>query len=274
MYKRQVIEGAIQLAEELGVKFVSNANVTAINSKENQVSSLTVNNEKIYCDLVVSGADYAHTETLLKNKDRNYSNGYWDKKLLAPSALLFYVGFDKPLDKVIHHTLFFDASFDEHANSIYDDQTWPEKPLFYASFPSKTDDTVAPEGKEAAIFLIPLAPDLEDTEELRGKYFDIILNRLEKHTGQTLKDDILFQRSYCVNDFKEDYNSLRGNAYGLANTLTQTAFLRPKLKSKKLKNLFYTGQLTVPGPGVPPALISGKLVSELITNNFNNEKSI
>jgi phytoene desaturase len=188
---------------------------------------------------------------------------------MAPSSLLFYVGFSKKLKNVLHHTLFFDAAFDDHAVEIYDKPAWPENPLFYASFSSKTDPTVAPEGKEAAVFLIPLAVDLEDTEELREKYFNIILKRLEKLTNQDLADHVLFKKSYCVQDFKDDYNSFRGNAYGMANTLFQTAFLRPKLKSKKVKNLYFTGQLTVPGPGVPPALISGKLVSDLITQNQN-----
>jgi phytoene desaturase len=165
---------------------------------------------------------------------------------------------------VEHHSLFFDVDFDIHAEAIYDEPKWPENPLFYASFPSKTDENAAPNGKEAAIFLIPLAPGLEDNQNLRDLYFEKIITRLEKLTQQELKSSILFKESFCVNDFIKDYNSYKGNAYGMANTLFQTAFLRPNLRSRKVKNLFFTGQLTVPGPGVPPALISGKLVADLI----------
>jgi len=215
-------------------------------------------------ELVISGADYRHTESLLPAASRGYSNSYWDKRVMAPSSLLFYVGFSKPLEKVLHHTLFFDGSFDEHAVEIYDRPAWPKNPLFYASFSSKTDDSVAPEGMEAATFLIPLAPDLEDSPEMREQYFSIILERLERLTKQKLKNNIIFKKSYCVQDFKDDYNSYKGNAYGMANTLLQTAFLRPKIKSKKVKGLYFTGQLTVPGPGVPPAIISGKLVTDLV----------
>jgi len=175
-----------------------------------------------------------------------------------------YVGFDKKIENVEHHSLFFDVDFDIHAEAIYDNPKWPEEPLFYASFPSKTDENCAPEGKEAGIFLIPLAPGLEDTKELRELYFEKIITRLEQLTDQKVKNNIIFKESFCVNDFIKDYNSYKGNAYGMANTLLQTAFLRPKLKSKKVKNLYFTGQLTVPGPGVPPSLISGKLVSDLI----------
>jgi phytoene desaturase len=252
------------LAKELGVQIVTAANVEKIEVQKNKATSLIVNGEKIEADIILSGADYHHSETLLDEKYRAYSEKYWDKKIFAPSSLLFYVGFDKKIENVEHHSLFFDVDFDIHAHDIYDSPKWPEDPLFYASFPSKTDSSSAPEGKEAGIFLIPLAPGLNDTQELREKYFEKIITRLEKLTQQNIKQHILFNDSFCINDFIKDYNSYKGNAYGMANTLLQTAFLRPKLKSKKVENLFFTGQLTVPGPGVPPSLISGKLVAELI----------
>ncbi|WP_295335280.1 NAD(P)/FAD-dependent oxidoreductase [Flavobacterium sp.] len=262
-----VIVAMESLAKELGVTFQLNANVDKIIVNDGKASAIVVNGETINGDVILSGADYHHSETLLEPKYRAYSEKYWDKKTFAPSSLLFYVGFDKKIENVEHHSLFFDVDFDTHAAAIYDTPQWPKEPLFYASFPSKTDDNAAPEGKEAGIFLIPLAPGLKDTAELRNLYFEKIITRFEKLTQQTVKENIIFRESFCVNDFIKDYNSYKGNAYGLANTLLQTAFLRPKLKSKKVKNLFFTGQLTVPGPGVPPSLISGKLVAELIEKN-------
>ncbi|WP_233861069.1 phytoene desaturase family protein [Tenacibaculum piscium] len=263
MYK--VIEAMHTLAKDVGVEFKTNANVQEISVNEvGEAIGLIVNGEFIASDIVLSGADYHHTETLLPQKYRQYSEKYWDKKVFAPSSLLFYVGFDKKLKDVCHHTLFFDTDFDIHAASIYDTPSWPKDPMFYASFPSVTEDSFAPIHKEAATFLIPIAPGIEDTPELREKYFDLIINRLEKLTQQSVKENVIFKESFCVKDFVKDYNSYKGNAYGLANILTQTAFLRPKIKSKKVKNLFFTGQLTVPGPGVPPSLISGKIASDLI----------
>jgi phytoene desaturase len=260
----QVILAMEALAKELGVSIQTNANVESIMVENGTAKGLVVNGQKQTCDLVLSGADYHHTETLLDRQYRQYSERYWRKKTFAPSSLLFYVGFDKKLQNVDHHTLFFDVDFDAHAEAIYDNPAWPDHPLFYASFPSITDDSCAPKGKEAGIFLIPLAPGLEDNETLRESYFDKIITRFEKLTQQSVKKNIIFKKSFCVNDFVKDYNSYKGNAYGMANTLLQTAFLRPKLKSKKVKHLYFTGQLTVPGPGVPPSLISGKLTSELI----------
>lgn len=267
----QVIKGMELLAKEkLGVKFVLNAPIDKINvNDKGKVESINVNGIPIQSDIVLSGADYHHTETLLKPKYRQYSEKYWDSKTFAPSSLLFYVGFNKKLKNISHHTLFFDEEFDAHATYIYDRPAWPDKPLFYASFPSVTDASFAPIGKEAATFLIPIAAGLQDDVIKREEYFDIIINRLENLTNQNVREDILFVKSYCVNDFVEDYNSYKGNAYGLANTLTQTAFLRPKIKSKKVKNLFFTGQLTVPGPGVPPSLISGKIAAELILKTIS-----
>lgn len=263
----QVILGMKKLAESLGVQILTDQNVKQINVSNGKVTGLISNGDIIESDIVLSGADYHHSESLLDKKYRQYSESYWNNKTFAPSSLLFYVGFDKKIKNVNHHTLFFDVDFEEHARDIYDRPKWPEHPLFYASFPSITDSSVAPEGKEAGIFLIPLAPGLEDTPELRERYFNIIIERFEKLTSQEVKKSIIFKESFCVNDFISDYNSYKGNAYGMANTLLQTAFLRPKLKSKKVNNLYFTGQLTVPGPGVPPSLISGKLVSQLIQNH-------
>ena len=267
----EVIKAMESLAKELGVTFKTNANVEKIKVVNGSVEGIVVNGEfHNSADVVLSGADYHHTETLLDDQYRQYSEAYWNKKTFAPSSLLFYVGFNKKLKNVSHHTLFFDEEFDSHAEYIYDTPSWPKDPLFYASFPSISDNAFAPKEKEAATFLIPIASGIEDTEAHREKYFNIIIDRLEKLTNQKLKDEVLFVKSYCINDFVEDYNSYKGNAYGLANTLTQTAFLRPKIKSKKVKNLYFTGQLTVPGPGVPPALISGKIAAESILKHFKS----
>ena len=262
-----IVKGMVSLAESQGVKIHLNSPVDEILLEKNKAVGIKIKNKIILSDIILSGADYQHTETLISPNYRSYSEAYWDKKVFAPSSLLFYVGINKKVKNVSHHTLFFDVDFDTHASAIYDNAKWPDEPLFYANFPSISDPNMAPEGKEACFILIPIAPGLEDTESIRQKYFEIILNRLEKLTGQQLRDSILFKESFCVNDFISVYNSYKGNAYGMANTLFQTAFLRPKLKSKKVKNLFFSGQLTVPGPGVPPALISGKLVAGLIEKN-------
>jgi len=261
-----IVEAMVSLAESLGVTFHTNSAIDKINvDNTGTATGIQVNGKQVQAEVVLSGADYHHSETLLEPKHRAYSEAYWDKKVFAPSSLLFYIGLDKKVKNLAHHTLFFDVDFDEHARVIYDQPEWPENPLFYANFPSVSDPKMAPEGKEACFLLIPIAPGIEDTPEIREKYLNIVMDRLEKLTQQSLKKEMLFCESFCVNDFIEEYNSYKGNAYGLANTLLQTAFLRPKLKSKKVKNLYFTGQLTVPGPGVPPALISGKLVSELIS---------
>jgi phytoene desaturase len=259
-----VILGMEKLAVELGVEIKTEQTVTEIIVDSGTAIGVVANGINLACDIVLSGADYHHTETLLEKKHRQYDESYWAKKTFAPSSLLFFVGFDKKLKNVAHHNLFFDTDFDAHAKEIYDDPAWPANPLFYANFTSITNPKTAPDGCENGFFLIPIAPGIEDTENLRETYFKKIITRFENLTGQSVQNNITFKASFCVNDFVKEYNSYKGNAYGMANTLLQTAALRPKLKSKKVKNLYFTGQLTVPGPGVPPSLISGKLVSDLI----------
>ncbi|TMM53376.1 phytoene desaturase [Maribacter algarum] len=260
----EIIKAMQALAIELGVSIHTNSSVEKIRVENGKAIGISCNGKEIDSDFVLSGADYHHSETLLDEKYRQYSESYWAKKTFAPSSLLFYVGFDKKLKSIEHHNLFFDTDFERHAEEIYDEPKWPSDPLFYANFPSVTDESMSPEGCETGFFLVPIAPGLEDTPKLRKQYFGLIMKRFQLRTGQEIENNIIFKESFCVKDFVEEYNSYKGNAYGMANTLLQTAFLRPKLQSKKVKKLFFTGQLTVPGPGVPPALISGKLVSELI----------
>jgi len=266
-----VVRAMESLALELGVVFETNANISKINVENKKATSIVCNGKTIPSDVILSGADYHHTETLLDQKYRVYSEAYWESRVFAPSSLLFYVGFNKKIKNISHHALFFDVDFEQHAQDIYEVPQWPEEPLFYANFPSITDPSAAPEGMESGFFLIPLAPGIVDSEALRNQYFDKIIARFELLTQQDIKNSIIFKQSFCKDDFVSEYNSYKGNAYGMANTLLQTAFLRPKLKSKKVDSLYFTGQLTVPGPGVPPALISGKLVSELINKSFKNQ---
>lgn len=259
----KIVEGMVSVAKEQGVKFEFNSAVQAIDIDGNKAKGITVNGAFRAFDFVVAGADYHHVEqTLLPPAYRRYTEEYWDKRVMAPSSLIFYLGINKRLNKLLHHNLFFDQDFSKHAVEIYDEPAWPSNPLFYVCCTSKTDTTVAPEGHENVFILVPVAPDLEDTEAIRQKYFNMVLDRLEKLTGESLRDNIVYNRSYAHRDFISDYNAFKGNAYGLANTLKQTANLKPSILNKKVSNLFYTGQLTVPGPGVPPSLISGQVVAE------------
>lgn len=261
----EIIKGMVSLAEEKGVKILLNKNVSKVEVLGNKVKYIHCQKEVFEADYVVGAADYHHIETkLLEPQHRSYSDKYWNSRVMAPSSLLFYVGVSKRVDKLEHHNLFFDEDFKVHAQEIYKTPVWPSKPLFYVSAPSKTDDSVAPNGMENLFLLVPIAPDLEDSDEIRDKYFEILMDRLEDYVGHDIRNSVVYKRSFSVADFKSEYNSFKGNAYGLANTLMQTAFLKPKLISKKLENLFYTGQLTTPGPGVPPSLISGLVVANYI----------
>lgn len=269
----KVIDFMQLIAERQGTTFHWNAPVQKIVVESNRAKAIAVQGEIINVDAVVASADYHHIENdLLPVEFKNYSESYWKKKTFAPSCLIYYLGVSKKINSLQHHTLFFEEDLFQHSIEIYKSPGWPSKPLFYVCCPSKTDDTVAPEGHENLFLLMPIAPGLEDNETIREKYFNIMMRRLEKHAGEKIEEYIDYKKSYCINDFITDYNAYKGNAYGLANTLMQTAFLKPKIKNKKIANLFYAGQLTVPGPGVPPSLISGKIAAGQLLKYLKNEK--
>lgn len=276
MYK--IVQGMYDLAVELGVHFHFNEDVKKISVYNGIAAGVLTENtgtvqhsiNEYSADVIIGAADYHFIETsLLPERSRSYTETYWDKRVMAPSCLIYYVGLNKKLQNLEHHSLFFDVSFDNHAQSIYINKDWPANPLFYVSATSVSDNTVAPAGCENLFFLVPVAAGLNnDTDDIRDRYFDMIVERMERKLGQSIKDSIVYKRSFSSRDFILDYNSFKGNAYGLANTLMQTAILKPSCRSKKVKNLFYTGQLTVPGPGVPPSLISGEVVANEVLRAF------
>lgn len=275
MYR--IVDAMYQLALEQGAKFRFNTPATGIVTGHGRATAVRYTDASgkegsLEADVVVAAADYHFVETkLLLPEDRSYSESYWNKRVMAPSCLLYYVGLNKKLPGILHHSLFFDTDFGVHGKEIYRSREWPSDPLFYVCAPSVSDETVAPAGCENLFFLIPVATGLEgDTEELREKYFRQIIRRYEQQIGTSVEDAIIYKKSYSVSDFMTDYHSFKGNAYGLANTLSQTAVLKPSCRSAKVRNLFYAGQLTVPGPGVPPSLISGEVVAGEVARVFSH----
>lgn len=268
----KIIEGMETIARSHGVKFEMNSPVQSIVMNGVAAKGVSIKNQVKEVDYILASADYHHVEQhLLPSAMRQYGEKYWSTRAMAPSSLIFYLGINKRVKNLLHHNLFFDKDFAKHAREIYDHPQWPSDPLFYVSCPSKTDSSVAPAGHENIFILIPIAPGLEDTETIRAQYFDLVMSRLESLTGDSIRESVVYKRSYALNDFSADYHAFRGNAYGLANTIGQTANLKPSIKNKKVNNLFYTGQLTVPGPGVPPSLISGQVVAkELIRQDRKN----
>ncbi|WP_439582890.1 phytoene desaturase family protein [Dyadobacter bucti] len=266
----KVADAFKKIAQNAGVQFRNSQKVEKLEISNGNISHLHANGFCKKVAAVVGSADYHHIETALLEKDyRSYPESYWENRVFAPSCLLFYLGINKKIARLRHHNLFFDEDFEQHAIEIYKDKKWPAKPLFYVCCPSKTDQSVAPEGSENLFVLMPIATGLSDPENVREQYYQLLMERLEKFAGEDIRSHVVFKKSYATSDFITDYNAYKGNAYGLANTLMQTAIFKPKLKSKKVGNLFYAGQLTVPGPGVPPAIISGRIAANELLKFLN-----
>jgi phytoene desaturase len=271
----QIIDGMKSVAEKNGVKIVAGAEVVNFTIENNKIVGVNTKKGVFAAEVVVASADYHHIEqTVLPQAYRTYDENYWNNRKLAPSSLIFYIGLNKKINHLLHHNLFFDSDFEQHAEEIYEKPMWPSKPLFYVSVTSKTDLNSAPEGGENLFILIPVATNLSSDESLRDKYYEMVMDRLENRTGETIRNAVVYKRSFAHEEFTLDYHSYKGNAYGLANTLMQTSILKPKMKSKKVENLYYAGQLTVPGPGVPPSIISGKVVATLIKNEVKTTTNI
>lgn len=259
------------IAGKAGVAFRTSEPIERLETQGRRINHIHTAHGSVNADVIVGSADYRHIEdALLAPADRHYSEDYWRSRTFAPSCLLFYIGVNKRVTKLRHHNLFFDHDFGLHAEEIYKDKKWPTAPLFYVCCPSVTDPSVAPEGHENLFILMPIATGLPDPEPIREHYYQVLMDRLEKFAGENIRDHVVLKKSYCVSDFKKDYNAYQGNAYGLANTLRQTAIFKPKLKSPKVSNLFYAGQLTVPGPGVPPAIISGTIAAKEVLKYLNS----
>jgi phytoene desaturase len=266
----ELVKGMEQLAMNLGVQFKFNESVISFEYQNKSISKVITNINTYPTDAVIAACDYHHLETaVLAPNYRNYTDDYWEKRKMAPSSILIYLGINKKLKNILHHNLLFDAPFDQHAQELYTQPQWPSDPLMYVNCTSASDPSVAPEGNENLMVLIPTAPGLIDTEEIKEAYFKKAMAKLEKHFGEDIESHIVYKRIYAAKNFIADYHAFKGNAYGLANTLDQTAILKPSIKNKHLHNLIYAGQLTVPGPGVPPAIISGKLAAQLTLKNLN-----
>tara|TARA_Y100000996_G_scaffold345992_1_gene284042 strand:- start:1385 stop:2869 length:1485 start_codon:yes stop_codon:yes gene_type:complete len=260
-----------KLAIELGVNFKFNQIASEFSIKKQKINEVMCNSYESYkSDHYVSNCEYPFTQlNLIDKKNRSYSKKYWSSRKIAPSAIIFYLGVSKKINFLKHHNLFFDESFDNHLSSIYKDKKNPKKPLFYVCCPSKTDSSIIPDKSMENLFiLIPVSTSKNPSKEAVDYYYEYVLQKLEKYEGSNIQSHIIEKASYTKKDFVSDYNAYDGNAYGLANTLFQTATFKPKISDKKIKNLSYCGHFTVPGPGIPPSIISGKIVSKTLEKKY------
>ncbi len=272
MYK--IVEATLKLLDELQVPIHVNSPVENYDIIDNKVTGIFTNGKNFHANYFVSSADYFHTEQLMAKEYRNYSDTYWNRRQMAPSALIYFLGINKKIENLQHHNLFYDTSFDDHMLDVYESFKWPEAPALYVSCSSKTDHKLAPKGMENLTVIIPVAPGLEDTGKIKEHYYDLVITRLEKIMQQSIRNHVVYKRSYAQSDFITDYNAFLGNAYGLANTYKQSGFLRPKIKNSRLNNFFYCGHLTIPGPGIPASLVSGEIIASEIQKIYQKKQKM
>jgi phytoene desaturase len=273
----RVVEGIAKLARELGVKIITDADVTQIELTTRKrllrrskgiLKSVKANNGEYESDIVVANADYHFVDrTLLPKEFAQYSNRKWNSLTVAPSGFILYIGLTKKLPQLQHHTLFFDADWDDHFSAIFDKPRVPKEPSYYVSCVSASDHTVAPKNHEVLFFLVPMAAKFYLSEEQKKEFTEKLISHFESQIGESIKSNIAHMSTYDSTDFRKDYNAFGGTALGLAHTFMQTAVFRPRNKSTKVERLYYVGQNTVPGVGMPMVLISGKLVAQRVSDD-------
>lgn len=258
-----IVQALEKLCKEYGVAIKTNEEVQQIIVENNTVTAVRTKRKTYKTDIVISNADYPYTEMhLLPKEAQTYDERYWKKRTLAPSALLIYLGVKGRLKNLQHHNLFFANNWEEHFEQIFKNPQWPDKPSYYVCTPSKTDASVAPAKHENLFVLVPVPAGLDDSDAVRIPYAEKVLSHIEDLIGQKFTKNIIVKKIFSHRDFIERYNAYQGTALGLAHTLKQTAIFRPRMKSKKVKNLYYVGQYTQPGIGMPMCLISAELVAQ------------
>lgn len=271
---RKVVESLYELAESLGVEFKFNEPVEKLEINENVVKKVVTHRRTYESDLVIVTADYPHAEMNLLDPDyQSYNQKYWEERVISPSSMVVYLGVDFKVDKLLHHNLFLNKDWETGFDYIFDPKKaeWPENPSYYVNVPSKTDKTAAPEGSDTIYILIPLAPGMDDTPDLRENLYNSILDDLESKIGINIREHIVVKKLFAINDFKKRYNAYKGTAFGLTHTLKQTALWRPAHRSKKVENLYYSGQYTHPGIGVPMVMVSSQILAREIIEKYGNK---
>lgn len=270
-----VAKGIAQLATEQGVEVIYNQDVQKILAENGHATGVQTQDKTYHADLVIMAGDYHHAEqVLLDQPHQSYTSSYWENRTMAPSAFILYLGIDKQLPQLDHHNLFLANDWEEHFDEIFRNPGWPDKPSYYICNPNKTEKGLAPEGKENLFVLVPVAAGLEDTEELRNSYANKIIADLEQQLGESIANHVEVKKIYSQKNFYQDYYSYKGTALGLAHTLFQSAVFRPKQQSKKVNNLFYTGQYTHPGIGVPMVIIAAENLHQLISKNYGKKEHL
>lgn len=272
---RAVVGALHRLAEEQGARFFFDEPVTRILVEDGAAAGVETAKGSFEADIVLVNADYPFAELhLLDDRHRTYDARYWEKRVLAPSAFVVYLGVNRRFPGLAHHTLFLDEDWEAGFDTLFDPAkaAWPDRPSYYVNVPSRTDQTAAPEGCDTLFILVALAPGLEDTPERREAFYRQIMDDLEQKLGEDVRSAVEVKRIFALEDFEDRYNAYHGTALGLSHTLFQTALWRPSHTSKRVANLYYSGHYTHPGIGVPMTLISSTLVARELAERYPQKR--
>jgi len=265
MYK--IVEGLVKELDKAGVTFHYNVEIDDFRSEGKKITAVIDKNGKSWtADAILINADAALFRGRVLKREK-YSEERLQKMNWTMGYLTFYIGVNRKLPMVNHHNYFLGNNFEEYSNNLEQEPGTLEKPYYYVNVVSKHNPECAPEGCESLFFVCPVPnliykPEWDD----RDKIVDSILEDFGKRIGQDIMPDIISRSIYTPADWQKRFNLYMGSGLGLSHNLMQIGAFRPSNKDEKFKNLFYVGASTVPGAGLPMAVISSKLAYERVSN--------
>ena len=268
---RTITKVLVDLAKRNKVQFLYNKEVTEILHENNIVKGVKIDgNSKKYYDIVISNMDVFFTyEKLLKK----IKTPYRVKNVKSSSsALIFYWGVNKVFKSLELHNIFFSKNYKKEFQSIFKEMNFCEDPTIYLSITSKDNKSDAPVGCENWYVMINTHYDVgHDWNDLARRYKKIIIKKIEKVLGQPIEENIISEKTLSPLNIQERTQSYRGALYGPSSNQTFSAFHRHPNFTNKLKNLYFCGGSVHPGGGIPMCLLSSKIVSELISNEYHTK---
>ena len=264
-----IVEGFVKMLEDNGVKIHYNKEIVDIRSDGSGLLALVDrDNKKWDSDIYIINSDAALFRGRVLNRNK-YSERRLDKMRWTMAPFTIYLGVNSKLPELKMHNYFLRGNFSEYASNIYSSQASLEQAYYYVNVVSRLNEEAAPEGMESLFILCPVPdlrykPDWSDKEKIA----DAIIKDLSRRTGYDLEASIISKSILTPVDWRDNFNLHRGSGLGLGHNMMQMGYLRPSNKDEKFENLFYTGSSTLPGTGIPMAIISSKLVTERIERKY------
>jgi phytoene desaturase len=266
-----IVEALMEVARAAGVEFEFNVPVEQIEANGNQAQGVVlVDGRALPADVILANADLPYVYNNLLPDDHDAKR--LSRKRFSCSVISFFWGVDQPYQQIPPHTLFLAEDYRENFTSIIRDLHLPTNPSLYVHAPARLDSSMAPEGQDTLIGIVPVGHMSENGEQdwakLRDQARRHIFRRLRTLGITDLEEHIKFEMNFTPLSWRKRYNLMKGSTHGLCHNLTQLGYFRPHNRHSRYANLYFVGASTHPGTGLPTAMVSGRLAAQRILDEL------